>query len=297
MQRRRQDQLLSGALLVALVLLGACTSDGGAEDGLADSNGSRIVAEEGDNEPEPAGEGAATIEVEASATGESVTADGAEPATDDQAETGSATATESEPDPDGDAGDGTVVVGDQPAPSAETIVEEVGEVLTETGQGLDGPELEQYLARRYEAYWQAFDLARQAPTESPTTDYPALASLAAGEQLDLTYSELADLSELGHAIREPDTAAVPGLDQNSAHRIRIESLEAGVAELVSCLVNDNVRFDAATGEILNQQVITAQTRTTMAKTDGTWKVIRSAAVGLDEGVGGCWLEPEDNYPL
>ncbi len=191
----------------------------------------------------------------------------------------------------------TIVVEGKSPPSTGSMVEEVGEVLVETGDGLTGADLELYLARRYEAYWQAFDLARQAPSANPTADYPELATLAAGEQLELTYGELEDLSGLGHAIREPDSPAVPGLDANSAHRVRIESLEQGVAELVSCLVNDQVRYDVTTGEILNERVITAQTRTTMAKADGTLEVIRSAAVGLDDGVAGCWLEPEESFPL
>lgn len=255
MQRWRQMYSLTGALVAALLFLGACSSGGDSDE---------------------AGDAAAPTTAPELATG-----DTGEPAAQDAAETETA----------------TIVVDGQSPPSTGSMVEEVGEVLIETGEGLSGQELEQYLARRYEAYWQAFDLARQAPTANPTTDYPELATLAAGEQLELTYGELVDLSEMGHAIREPETPAIPGLDANSAHRIRIESLESGVAELLSCLVNDQVRYDVTTGEILNEQVITAQTKTTMAKADGTWKIIRSAAVGLDTGIAGCWLEPEDAYPL
>ena len=262
MQTRRQLNPRSGALLAVLLVLGACSSAGDGEQTAevgAPSTTSAVVTEgAGDGE-----DGADTAETAADA--------GAEPA--------------------------TIVVEGQSPPSTGSMVEEVGEVLTETGEGLGGTELEQFLARRYEAYWQAFDLARQAPTADPAVDYPVLATLVAGEQLELTYGELGDLFDLGHAIREPESPAVPGLDANSAHRIRIESLETGVAELVSCLINDQVRYDVTSGEVLNEQIITVQTRTTMAKADGTWKVIRSAAVGLEEGIAGCWLEPESSYPL
>lgn len=272
MKTRRQMNSLTVALFGALLLLGACSSDG---------------------------EGESTAEAGAPTTAQAVAAEGTGEAEADGGAETEDVAENAEENAEADGGDepATVVVESQSPPSTGSMVEEVGEVLVETGEGLSGSELEQFLARRYEAYWQAFDLARQAPTVNPAVDYPVLATLVAGEQLELTYGELADLSDLGHAIREPESPAVPGLDANSAHRIRIESLETGVAELVSCLVNDQVRYDVTTGEVLNEQVITVQTKTTMAKADGTWKVIRSAAVGLDEGVAGCWLEPESSFPL
>ncbi|MEM7325090.1 MAG: hypothetical protein AAF531_18520 [Actinomycetota bacterium] len=249
---------MASALLAALVMISACTSDD-------DSDGQ--------------------VGGQATALGDAV-------APDEETVAGPAAS-------DGDAEEATrtIVVDGQSPPSTASIVEEVGEVLVETGEGLADEDLELYLARRYEAYWQAFDLARRAPTANPETDYPALATLVSGDQLEQTYAELKTLAELGEAIREPDVPAVAGLDVNSAHRIRVESLEPGVAELVSCLVNDQVRYDVATGEVKGQLVVTAQTRTTMARADGTWKVIRSLPVELTEGVSGCWLEPEELYPL
>ncbi len=101
--------------------------------------------------------------------------------------------------------------------------------------------------------------------------------------------------EAGHAIREPDAPAIPGLDANTSHRVRIESLEDGVAELVSCLVNDQIRYDVETGDVVSDSVRTVQARSAMARAEGTWKVIRSEAVALESGVGGCWLD-EGQYP-
>ncbi len=219
--------------------------------------------------------------------------DAASDGDDDSGQSTDAGATESQ-----DAADGDEAAGQQdgPTPTVGQAAEAVGPILEETGQDLAGPDLEQYLARRFEAYWQAFDIARQAPTADPGADYPELFNLAAGEQLETAYSELGDLFESGHAIREPESPAVPGLDANSAHRVRIESLEEGVAELVSCLVNDQVRYEVGSGAIVSDSVRTVQARSTMAKAEGTWKLIRSEAVGLDAGVAGCWLEGEDQFP-
>jgi hypothetical protein len=188
--------------------------------------------------------------------------------------------------------DKNAVFGMSPAESAE----EVGDILNETGQNLADEELLTYLARRYEAYWYAFDIARRAPSDDPAADYPALDNLAAGEQLDQAYEELGQLFTNGHAIREPETPAIAGLDENSSLRIRFENIEEGVAELVSCLVNDQVIYDTGDGSIISDSVRTVRARATMAKADGTWKVIRSQATGLDAGVGGCWLEGEERYP-
>lgn len=198
---------------------------------------------------------------------------------------------------DTDGGDESAADADDPAlPPPGDPSAELGPILGETGEDLAGPDLEQYLARRYEAYWQAFDIARRSPTADPETVYPELSNLAAGEQLEVTHAELRVLSEAGQAIRDPDSPAVPGLDANSAHRIRIESLEDGVAELVSCLVNDQIHYEVTSGEVVSDTVRTVLTRSTMARADGTWKVIRSEATGLDAGVAGCWLEDEGEYP-
>lgn len=200
-----------------------------------------------------------------------------------------------------EAGDGsadeesTSPQGDDSAVGAEAAAA-VGGVLNETGEGLTGAELEEHLARRYEAYWHAFDLARTAPTATPEVDYPVLYSLAAGEQLESTYDELTELHTSGDAVREPDVAAVEGLDTDSARRVRIDSLEGGVAELVACSIYDNVRYNVGTGGVVAEGVRSVQTTTTMARHEGVWKVIRSRATGLEPGVGGCWLE-EDAYPL
>lgn len=197
---------------------------------------------------------------------------------------------------DGESGAGADDKPDPPVDAEVSIAEELGPIIDETGEGLSGVELERYLAQRYRAYWQAFDRARRVPTDDPGADYPELFGLAAGEQLDIAIDELLSLFASGQAIREPDSPAVPGLDPTTSHRVRIESLEGGVAEVVSCLVNDQVRYEVDGGTVLSETVLSVEARSTMAVADGTWKVIRSQATALDPGVSGCWLADEAEFP-
>ena len=253
------------ALLFAFLLLSACSSDEPAGDAAVKAESLNAAAVDGDGRDN---------------TDNTDNADSVEAGAEESTAISSA---DGKDDADGE-------------PTVSESAEAVGPILAETGQDLAGPELEQYLARRFEAYWQAFDIARRAPSDDPGADYPELFQLAAGEQLELAYQELGELFESGHAIREPDSPAVAGLDANSAHRVRIESLEEGVAEIVSCLVNDQVRYELDGGAVVSDSVRTVQARSTMAKADGTWKLIRSEATALDSGVAGCWLTGESDFP-
>ncbi len=162
---------------------------------------------------------------------------------------------------------------------------------------LEGPALEEYLARRYEAYWDAYDAARSAPTANPSTDFPILGNLAAGEQLEVSYQTLIELSEKGEAIREPDTPAIDGIDSNSEHRVRIDLIDGTVAEISGCVVNDDVRHVVDSGAVVRESVATVMSASTMALTDGEWKLIRSRAVDIADGVTGCWLTDDSEFPF
>jgi len=161
---------------------------------------------------------------------------------------------------------------------------------------LEGSELEEYLARRYEAYWDAYDAARAAPTVNPTVDFPILVDLAAGEQLDISYESLIELAEKGEAIREPDTPAITGVDADAEHRVRIEMIDTSLAEISACVVNDDVRHVVGSGAVVRDTVSTVTAEATMALTEGEWKLIRSRAVDIADGVTGCWLTDDAEYP-
>lgn len=165
-----------------------------------------------------------------------------------------------------------------------------------SGAGLTGRELEAFLAVRYEAYWEAFDEARRLPTSQAPLDFPSLELLAAGEQLDLSYRAVSELTRRGEAIREADLPAIAGTDAASEHRVSIDRVAGPLAEISACMVNDDVRYKVADGTIVDARVTTVRSGATMALTDQGWKVIRSRAERIDEGVTGCWLTRDTAYP-
>ncbi len=161
---------------------------------------------------------------------------------------------------------------------------------------LTGAALEELLAGRYEAYWDAFDAARSVPTAEPAKDFPLLRDLSAGTQLDISYENVIDLARTGEAIREPTTPAVAGIDADSEIRVRVDKIDGTVAELSGCVVNDDVRHVVGTDTIVRDSVSTVLSNSTMALTDGVWKLIRSQAVAIDDGVTGCWLTGDSEFP-
>ena len=161
--------------------------------------------------------------------------------------------------------------------------------------GLTGKALEEYVARRYEAYWDAFDAARTHPTADPAGDFPELAELAAGSQLDVSRQTIADMAAAGEATKEPAQPAIAGTDAATEHRVRVDRIDGATAELTACVVNDDVRYVAASGQVVDAGVRTVRSTATMALTEGgVWKLIRSQAVAIDDGVTGCWSG--DDYP-
>lgn len=194
------------------------------------------------------------------------------------------------------SGDATAATDGAGGTTGETLLDEDGVPVAADAAGLEGPELEEYLARRYEAFWDAYDAARGAPTASPQTDFPALGDLAAGEMLEASYEELIRMATDGEALREPETPAVEGIEANAEHRIRVDLVDGTVAELSGCLVNDDVRHIPETGDIVQDSVITVQSVATMALNDGQWKVIRSRSQDITDGVSGCWLEDASAFP-
>ncbi|MEM9565796.1 MAG: hypothetical protein AAGA93_24460 [Actinomycetota bacterium] len=260
------------------------------EEAGPETDGSGDPATDGATD-DPAGDGAAGDETPPASTIVVGADDGADRG-EGNARSGDAAAVDGDGGADGDVdGDGDGVVdgdGDGGAAPATAPAFDVG--------SLTGAELEAFLARRYEDFWLAFGEARERPSATPAVDFPSLADLAVGEQLESAYAELADMAETGRALRVPAERAVPGVDHQQSHRIRVATVEGGSAQLVACHVNDRESYQVADGAVISDLVVTVKAEATMVLADGTWKLVRSQAVALDPGVGGCWLEDESLYP-
>ncbi len=259
-----------------------------SSNGAADDTNS-VAAGSADDATDDAGQQAAVSTTLAPSTTGSSTAHGGEATdggTEGDADYSNAGATGGDA-AGGEGSSGTADSGQSPVDPA---------ILTNTGEGLEGEALKSYLADRYEAFWTAYDAARAAPKSDNLTGHSALSELASGEQLDATFSALDDLRSTGQVVRESDTPAIAGTDTDSEHRVAVELVDDGLAEITACLVNDDVRVVSATGDVASANTVTVKSRSTMVRADGTWKLIRSQAVDIVQGVGGCWDEGDENYP-
>lgn len=169
-------------------------------------------------------------------------------------------------------------------------------ILSANGQGLQGDDLKSYLADRFEAFWAVYDEARANPGTDPMTDHAALAELAAGEQLAEAVAGVDVMRDEGEVLRESDSPAIDGTDTDSEHRVSVDLIGDGMAEINACVVNDDLTVDAASGAVKSSDVVTVRSVSTMVRTDGTWRIIRSRATEVTDGVGGCWDEPASTYP-
>lgn len=203
-------------------------------------------------------------------------------------------------DPDQDDNLDPEPVPDQAEAQAQDDLEgaaEAGQVaVPSNADGLEGDDLEAFIAARYEAYWEAFDAARRSPSPNPSADHPSLLDLAAGKQLQQSYAQVIALFEIGEALRESDKPLIGGTDSGTEHRVRVELVDEALATVVACTVADDERYNVATDETVEQNVLSVESTSTMVIAEGEWKIIRAKATAIESGVGGCWLEGDDVYP-
>lgn len=140
-------------------------------------------------------------------------------------------------------------------------------------------DLEKLLIDRYLAFWESRQLANQAP---PNPDHPSLSEYATGAQLENVISETSRRRDDGLAIRTPDNSL-------SRHEVRVVESSDAEATLQDCSVNDGVIYRVATGEVVNDDVVTQSIRATMRLVDGQWKLERATLVQEWPGVAGCAL--------
>lgn len=148
-----------------------------------------------------------------------------------------------------------------------------------TGTSQPTGSVEERIAARYVAFWEARLAANQNP---PNPDDPRLAEYASGDQLQNVVSETRSRRDDGLALRAPDPSA-------TSHNVNVISVEGESAELQDCFVNDGVLYNATTGEIVDDAVVTRSVSAVMVLEGGVWKLARATVIQEWEGVAGCAL--------
>lgn len=139
--------------------------------------------------------------------------------------------------------------------------------------------VEAEITARYLAFWEARFSANQDP---PNPDHPQLPEYATGDQLEQVRSETAERRDRGLAMRAANPSA-------SSHDVEVVSLESGRAELQDCFVNDGVVYDVASGQPVDDAVVTRSVSAVMVIEGGVWKLARASVLQEWEGVAGCAL--------
>ncbi|HEY8543429.1 MAG TPA: hypothetical protein VIL36_00210 [Acidimicrobiales bacterium] len=133
----------------------------------------------------------------------------------------------------------------------------------------------------------AADEAQIEALAQPNPDLPELAETHTGLMLERITETANGLKMTGVASRLPE---------NSQHGIEVESVRfdevdgVETAYLEVCLVEDSERIDPATGQVLQEGVITVQSTEAMQKVDGVWKLAERRQDSLEEGVVGCAVD-------
>jgi hypothetical protein len=148
-----------------------------------------------------------------------------------------------------------------------------------TGTSQPTGSVEDEIAARYVAFWEARFAANQNP---PNPDDPRLAEYASGDQLQNVVSETRSRHDDGLALRSPDASV-------TSHDVTVIAVEGESAELQDCFVNDGVLYNATTGEIVDDSVVTRSVSAVMVLEGGVWKLARARVVQEWEGVAGCAL--------
>jgi len=115
--------------------------------------------------------------------------------------------------------------------------------------------------------------------KEPNPADPALERFLAGEMLDRFREDIARRDREGLISRSPERP-------RTSHRIDAVVVKNDEATLRECFVDDLVLTKRATGEVLNDEVATYETRTTARRSSNGWKLVKRDGTRM-EGVTGC----------
>lgn len=165
------------------------------------------------------------------------------------------------------------------APTSSSTASSNSTSPTTTGEPDSEQPGDQEVVDRYLGFWDARFAANEAP---PDPGDPALAEFATGPQLDNVVAETRQRLDDGLALR----AAQPS---QTSHDVTVVSRTAERVELQDCFVNDGIVYRPATGEVIDEEVVTRSVSADMVLVDGVWKLERASVIQQWEGVAGCAL--------
>lgn len=143
----------------------------------------------------------------------------------------------------------------------------------------DAAALEAEITDRYLAFW---DARFEANTEPVNPDDPRLAEFATGAQLDNVVEETRQRVDAGLALRRPE-------DSVTERRPRVVELDGDEATIQDCAINDSIVYRVATGEVIDDSIVTRSVSATMRLVDGEWRLEGTRELQKWEGVAGCAL--------
>ncbi len=127
----------------------------------------------------------------------------------------------------------------------------------------------------------AYEEAFLAAAIIPDPDHPALRETATGENLADDVAQLRAWQLSGRVVR-PIGAATEGV------RVLTASVQPdGTARVRACITDDDHVVIAATGQVVNDDVVTRLVDLTLVVEGGRWKVSRFRVAERWEGVAGC----------
>lgn len=138
------------------------------------------------------------------------------------------------------------------------------------------------IANRYERFWEVRLAANREPVNP---DDSRLAELAINSQLDQVVTETRQRREQGLALRSPESSV-------TEHRVKVVRVDGDAASVQDCITDGDIVYRVATGETIDDKVVTRNVMATMRRVDGVWKLADTRVVQTWEGVAGCALSPE-----
>lgn len=144
--------------------------------------------------------------------------------------------------------------------------------------------IETVIAGRIRGFFDAREAANAGPVPDPAD--PALAEVAAGEALASAAAETQRRLDDGRAIRAGEQA----LAEIWVGSVRLDD---DTAQAAACSVDDGVIYEVATGDVVNDDVVTHSYVVDLQLSGDAWKVIRVVRLQQWEGVAGCALARGD----